>query len=650
MSFLQPLALAGLILALTPLIIHLLNLLRHRSQPWAATRFLFKARKSSSRMSKIKRWLTLLFRILALTCITLIIARPISGGDFFLSLSSRSPEVLVCILDRSASMESIVELTSKSKRENALEVFKKFIDPWPESKIVLVESVYEEPFFIPGSDSFNDQNYKHFINSTDTGASLPKTILKTLRWMKETEIGTAEILVASDMQKSNWVKKESPDQFKKIDQILKEKNSLWSLKIVPFKSAPSYNLSVQFNNIQKKNETLKPSIILNRKNSKSTSNTVEIETQINGEVQTHTLKLNSNLTRWNPDLSINREIEQGWGSIQLSKDFCNSDNQCFFTYNTQSIPSVGVRASNPSVSLILRSAAQNKEGQSADYISLQDLKESELINKKMLIQQGLISKRDTEIFESFVKNGGTLIAFPSEEENSIGFSFLNWQKLEKKIGEARFSIRDWSKENSILSNFTDGSELPLNYLSIQKRRIPNQGEPLAYYEDGKAFLSKFIYGKGLIYAFSTLPLDSWSSLKDGFILVPSIQRIMEESSPLSTESNSLICGSEESKQIFDYISVDMPNKKRPSINAGIYKINGQLTSINRPIIENESETLSFSELNLMLPNSPPVQQLNVSLASSLNRSEIWTTFLYLCLIFLLGEALLGLPTKPRPRN
>jgi hypothetical protein len=34
----------------------------------------------------------------------------------------------------------------------------------------------------------------------------------------------------------------------------------------------------------------------------------------------------------------------------------------------------------------------------------------------------------------------------------------------------------------------------------------------------------------------------------------------------------------------------------------------------------------------------------------LNRSEIWTTFLYLCLIFLLGEALLGLPTKPRPRN
>ena len=84
MSFLQPLALAGLILALTPLIIHLLNLLRHRSQPWAATRFLFQARKSSSRMSKIKRWLTLLFRILALACLTLMIARPISGGDFFL--------------------------------------------------------------------------------------------------------------------------------------------------------------------------------------------------------------------------------------------------------------------------------------------------------------------------------------------------------------------------------------------------------------------------------------------------------------------------------------------------------------------------------------------------------------------------------------
>ena len=49
--------------------------------------------------------------------------------------------------------------------------------------------------------------------------------------------------------------------------------------------------------------------------------------------------------------------------------------------------------------------------------------------------------------------------------------FLNWQKLESKIEEDSFSVRDWAKENSVLANFVDGSELPLEYLSIQKRRI-----------------------------------------------------------------------------------------------------------------------------------------------------------------------------------
>ena len=129
MSFLQPIALWGLLLALTPLIIHLLNLLRHRSQPWAATRFLLQARKSSSRISKIKRWLTLLMRMIALACLCFVIARPMIGGHSFFSLSSNSPEMLVLILDRSASMDTGANSNLKSKRERALEIFEQFVEP-----------------------------------------------------------------------------------------------------------------------------------------------------------------------------------------------------------------------------------------------------------------------------------------------------------------------------------------------------------------------------------------------------------------------------------------------------------------------------------------------------------------------------------------
>ena len=43
----------------------------------------FQARKSSSRISKLKRWITLLFRMLALAALAFMIARPMTGGDSF---------------------------------------------------------------------------------------------------------------------------------------------------------------------------------------------------------------------------------------------------------------------------------------------------------------------------------------------------------------------------------------------------------------------------------------------------------------------------------------------------------------------------------------------------------------------------------------
>ena len=47
MTFLQPFILWGLPLVLLPVMIHLINRMRHRPQPWAAMRFLVSATRSS---------------------------------------------------------------------------------------------------------------------------------------------------------------------------------------------------------------------------------------------------------------------------------------------------------------------------------------------------------------------------------------------------------------------------------------------------------------------------------------------------------------------------------------------------------------------------------------------------------------------------
>src|SRR5258707_12013904 len=104
MTFLQPFILWALPLVLLPVIIHLLNRMRHRTQPWAAMRFLISATRSSVSNAKLRQFLILLCRVMAVAALILFLARPLAGGWLGWALSP-APDVIVMLLDRSASME-----------------------------------------------------------------------------------------------------------------------------------------------------------------------------------------------------------------------------------------------------------------------------------------------------------------------------------------------------------------------------------------------------------------------------------------------------------------------------------------------------------------------------------------------------------------
>src|SRR5580658_1184899 len=80
MTFLQPFILLGLPLVLVPIIIHLLNRLRHRPRPWAAMRFLLSATRTSTSHTKLRQFLILLYGVLAVAMLLLFLARPLAGG------------------------------------------------------------------------------------------------------------------------------------------------------------------------------------------------------------------------------------------------------------------------------------------------------------------------------------------------------------------------------------------------------------------------------------------------------------------------------------------------------------------------------------------------------------------------------------------
>jgi len=648
MTFLQPIALLGLLLALAPIIIHLLNLLRHRTVPWAATRFLFQARKSSSRLSKLKRWLILLVRVLALAALAFMIARPMTGGDSLFSLSNGSPEVLVLVLDRSASMETTTDKDSLTKRQKALEAFQSFARPWTESRLVVLDSALEEPFFIDRADSFKDEALQRFFGPTDTAADLPGTLSKTLDWLKESGVGTAEILVVSDMQSSNWELERNADIMRKINRTLSEKKDFWKLTFLNMADPPPYNFSVTVDQVNRMPNKVEP--VLNLRKKGRGKEEVRLTTRMNGKSDLLEVELVSQSVLWRPTFDLKNEPEEGWISILSPDDFCQSDNICYLTYGSTEPPQVAVRASNPRTSLILRSASQTEQGELPDPLPLSGFGEKDLLSRKILIHQGEINSKVETVLEEFVIKGGSLVLFPPEVTSSDGSKLLSWNSLEEKLEDEIFQVSNWREDSGLLTNSSDGNRLPLDRLAIKRRRTPQQGETLAYYSDGKPFLSCLTLGKGIVYFFSTLPLDSWSSMSDGYVLVPALQRLIEESSSSNSFIQSWFCGEKESKESILFEPIGDAKDKVPYLHAGIYRVNGRLTAINRPKSENDTLFLTVEQILEKLPNIPP-RLLDDESSSALNdRSEAWSLFLTLCLFLLLGEALLGQPATVREKK
>jgi len=542
-------------------------------------------------------------------------------------------------------METTTDKDSLTKRQKALEAFQSFARPWTESRLVVLDSALEEPFFIDRADSFKDEALQRFFGPTDTAADLPGTLSKTLDWLKESGVGTAEILVVSDMQSSNWELERNADIMRKINRTLSEKKDFWKLTFLNMADPPPYNFSVTVDQVNRMPNKVEP--VLNLRKKGRGKEEVRLTTRMNGKSDLLEVELVSQSVLWRPTFDLKNEPEEGWISILSPDDFCQSDNICYLTYGSTEPPQVAVRASNPRTSLILRSASQTEQGELPDPLPLSGFGEKDLLSRKILIHQGEINSKVETVLEEFVIKGGSLVLFPPEVTSSDGSKLLSWNSLEEKLEDEIFQVSNWREDSGLLTNSSDGNRLPLDRLAIKRRRTPQQGETLAYYSDGKPFLSCLTLGKGIVYFFSTLPLDSWSSMSDGYVLVPALQRLIEESSSSNSFIQSWFCGEKESKESILFEPIGDAKDKVPYLHAGIYRVNGRLTAINRPKSENDTLFLTIEQILEKLPNISP-RLLEDESSSALNdRSEAWSFFLTLCLILLLGEALLGQPALAR---
>ncbi|KAB2659891.1 MAG: hypothetical protein DVB32_07055, partial [Verrucomicrobia bacterium] len=201
MTFLQPFILWGLPLLLVPVLIHLINRLRHRPQPWGAMQFLIAATRSSVSHARLRQFLILALRVLAVMMLILFLARPLAGGWLGWALRP-APDVILILVDRSASMEFTSANSATSRREESLRLLVDAARPFSESShLVVIDSATRQPQEI---SSLKTLPTLSTVQPTDTAADIPGLFRAALRWLVENKAGAAEIWLASDFQKSNW--------------------------------------------------------------------------------------------------------------------------------------------------------------------------------------------------------------------------------------------------------------------------------------------------------------------------------------------------------------------------------------------------------------------------------------------------------------
>lgn len=107
----------GFLLVLVPLLIHLINLVRHKRTPWAAMEFLLESYRKNRRWVWLKQALLIASRMLAMALLVGMLAQWLTDSKMFAWMGRTSVHHYI-ILDDSASMHD--SANNKSAYQNAL--------------------------------------------------------------------------------------------------------------------------------------------------------------------------------------------------------------------------------------------------------------------------------------------------------------------------------------------------------------------------------------------------------------------------------------------------------------------------------------------------------------------------------------------------
>ncbi len=199
--FLHPIYLFGLLAASLPILIHLLNRRRLKRIRFPAVRFVLLSQKRISRSYRLRHWLLLALRTLAVACLALLLANPVlqTGAGLF---AGGGPGSLVVLLDNSLSMSWSGDGNGFKQAKQAARWLITALNDGDRAALI--------PTNLSGTESFRLKAEKDVLlreleamEISDGTANLPAALGKAYELLNE-PAGLKNIRLITDMGLTGW--------------------------------------------------------------------------------------------------------------------------------------------------------------------------------------------------------------------------------------------------------------------------------------------------------------------------------------------------------------------------------------------------------------------------------------------------------------
>jgi hypothetical protein len=655
-TFLQPMILFALPLIGLPLLIHLVNQKRHRTIYWGATRFLLQARRMARGMARLRYWLIMLARMLALAALVFAISRPMAGGWLGFTAGG-APETTLILLDRSVSMESHVPGTQVSRRMSALRKLSDWLEhTGRNTQVVVFDSATLEHRLLESAKDLTDIPQ---TGPSDTAADVPGLLQRASEYITANQTGRTDIWICSDLQKSDW--DATGGRWESFRRQLRQYEGV-HIYLLAYTAPPANNMAVSVSGVHRRmtedGAELLMDICVTRTGEIDKPVELPLGMVIDGARSTLNVLVTGNeFVRSGHAIPLDDESTTGWGRIELPTDANLADNVYRFVYADSTGQNTLVVSENASAGEYLRLAAATAmdSGQvtqadliTPDHVATVDWDQPALVLWQAPLPEGIIARQ----LQEFVASGRCVLFFPPERPLSATLFGCRWKQW--KVSDTAFGIGRWRTETDLFANSRSGFPLPLGELSFYRycELESERSSVLASLDGGAELLVHTWSDSGAVWFFTSLPEQRSSTLVDnGIAFYVMVQRALARGTTAMGNARQIDCGTVTSSDVADWLPLDEPSRavfpSTRSTRAGLYS-NGEFRmALNRPLSEDSVATIDDDVVKSLF-DGLEFTRLNDSVVSSASlASEIWRLFLICMIVALIAESLLSLPRREK---